>query len=358
LNTSIREDHAMPNRKLISSSAALLLLALAASGAAQQPAPDQNQRAEAQRRAAQLEAERERTEQERERAEQQRERLREQRDQEREQHADLERSLSEARRELEEAAREVARLSGQLAAPFVDGIARNFRFAGQRAMLGIGIEDTERGVRVASVTPNGPAADAGLKVGDTITAIDGAELADPRVTGRGRQSPSEILVAQMANVDAGEPVELRVLGENGTERDATVAVRDFSPWVFSDRGPNVPPKPPGDAYSYRYDYGRPSWFARSSPWAEMQLVTLTPELGAYFGTSEGLLVVRGPESDALGLRDGDVILDIGGRKPTTPEHAIRILGSFQPGEPLRIAVMRDRRRQTIDVQMPSERDER
>ena len=85
----------------------------------------------------------------------------------------------------------------------MDGVARGFRFAGQRAMLGIGIEDTERGVRVASVSPNGPAADAGLKVGDTIVAIDGAELADTRVAGGGKQSPSELLLAQMANVDAG-----------------------------------------------------------------------------------------------------------------------------------------------------------
>ena len=87
----------------------------------------------------------------------------------------------------------------------------------------------------------------------------------------------------------------------------------------------------------------------------MQLVTLTPALGKYFGTDKGLLVVRGPESAALGLRDGDVILDIGGREPTTPEHAMRILGSFEAGEPLKITIMREQRRQTLDVKIPADR---
>jgi S1-C subfamily serine protease len=88
----------------------------------------------------------------------------------------------------------------------------------------------------------------------------------------------------------------------------------------------------------------------------MQLVPLTAALGTYFGTSKGLLVVRGPESDVLGLRDGDVILDIGGREPTTPEHAIRILGSFEPGEAMKITVMREKRRQTLDVKVPAQGD--
>ena len=36
-----------------------------------------------------------------------------------------------------------------------------------------------------------------------------------------------------------------------------------------------------------------------------------------------------------------MILDIGGREPTSPEHAMRILGSFEKGEPLKITIMRE-----------------
>ena len=95
-------------------------------------------------------------------------------------------------------------------------------------------------------------------------------------------------------------------------------------------------------------------FTRSRPWADMQLVALTPELGTYFGTPKGLLVVRAPTSTALALRDGDVILDIGGREPLNPEHAVRILASFEPGEPLRVTIMRRQRRETLEMRIPVE----
>jgi C-terminal processing protease CtpA/Prc len=341
-------------QNIVSAGLAALLLGLASTGVSAQPAPADKGQAEAERdRTRQAaEAQRERAQQA---AEAQRDRAQEQADANRER-SDVERELEKARAELQDAAREVARLSGELAAPFVDGISRGFRFAGQRAMLGVGIEDTERGVRVASVTPNGPGAEAGLKVGDTIIAIDGAALTDTRVAGGGKQSPSEILLGQMANVDAGETVKLRVLNESGGERDATVKAREISTRMFLGNLPPLP-APKGQSFAYSYGYGGPgSWLFRSSPWAQMQLVPLTAALGTYFGTSKGLLVVRGPESDVLGLRDGDVILDIGGREPTTPEHAIRILGSFEPGEAMKITVMREKRRQTLDVKVPAQGD--
>jgi S1-C subfamily serine protease len=218
-------------------------------------------------------------------------------------------------------------------------------------MLGIGIEDTERGVRVASVTPNGPAASAGLVVGDTIVEIDGARLADQRVTGGSKQSPSDVFLTQMENVDAGEEIELRVVNESGAERNVKVMAREFSPWVFVN--PSAAPNPNG-GYSYSYNFRPGVWIFGQNPWSQMQLVTLTAGLGAYFGTDKGLLVVRAPGNSALQLRDGDVILDIGGREPTSPEHAMRILGSFQEGETLKITIMRDQRRQTLDLKIPSE----
>jgi C-terminal processing protease CtpA/Prc len=262
------------------------------------------------------------------------------------------RELEQARRQLEEAAREVARLSAQMAQPFVRDFSRQFRYNGQRAMLGFVTEDVERGVRVASVTPNGPAAQAGLKIGDTITEVDGAHLADTRPTGAGKQSPTELLLAQMQNVDPGESVKLHVVNEAGAERDVTVKTRSVATnvWVV----PPVPPAtaaPPG-GYSFRGPGN--FWFFGPNPWADMQLVALTPGLGGYFGTSKGLLVVHAPEDAALQLKDGDVILDIGGREPTSPEHAVRILGSFQKGEPLKITIMRNKSKQTLDVKLPAD----
>ena len=269
------------------------------------------------------------------------------------QEATLERQLETARRDMEEAARKVAELSQQLAQPFVREFSRNFRYTNRRAMLGFVTEDVERGVRVASVTPNGPAAEAGLKVGDTITEIDGAHLTDTRQTGGSKQSPTELLLAQMANVDPGESVKLHVVNEAGAERDVTVKARQMATNVWVNPPPvPAPPAAPG-AYAFRSGPGN-FWVFAPNPWAQMQLVALTPGLGNYFGTSKGLLIVHAPEDSTLQLKDGDVILDIGGREPTSPEHAIRILGSFQKGEPLKITIMRNKSKQTLDVKLPAD----
>ena len=78
-------------------------------------------------------------------------------------------------------------------------------------------------------------------------------------------------------------------------------------------------------------------------WGDAEFVTLTPQLGRYFGADKGVLVARAPEDAALGLQDGDVIVAIGGREPQDGRHAMRILRSYQPGEPVELRILRDRR---------------
>jgi membrane-associated protease RseP (regulator of RpoE activity) len=254
----------------------------------------------------------------------------------------LEQNLAQAREELERAAQEVARLSRQFAEPFAASMLQHWQSFGRRALLGLSPEDTELGVRVAGVSPGGPAAQAGIQVGDVIVEIDGAALADPRGRNGNGQSPTELLLAQMGHVEPGESVTLK-LRRDGDEREVTLQTRERNAFSYDyGIGPRALPAPA------RW----PGMFG-GNPWQDMQLVTLTPELGSYFGTNEGILVVRGPENDALGLRDGDVIVDIGGRVPSSPEHAIRILGSFEEGEMLRINVMRRQQRQTLELAVPA-----
>ncbi len=254
----------------------------------------------------------------------------------------MEQRLAEARAQLERAAREVAALSQEIAQPFADNMIRQWESMGRRAMLGLSPEDAERGVRVAGVSPGGPAAQAGVEVGDLILKIGDAALADRRGrSGKGR-SPTELLLEQMGEVDPGDSVTL-TLERDGGEREVTLQPRETSAFVYF--GPGKPAFPSMPRFAGMFG---------TNPWSNMQLVTLTPELGSYFGTDTGILVVRGPDSDALGLRDGDVILDIGGRVPTTPEHAIRILGSFEIGETLNINVMRRQQRQQLELAIPAD----
>ena len=286
------------------------------------------------------------TEQQRRQAPRQTESQRDQAESQRDQ-AELQRDLQKAREQLQEAAREVAQLSAQLVNPVVRDVARQFRYTTQRGMLGLAIEDTELGVRVTGVTPNGPSAEAGIAVGDTIVAIDGAELTAPPAAGAKRQSPSQLLLGQLAHVKSGDDVELRVL-RNGDYRMVHVKAREQQWQVFVN--PDLPPLPNLPGLSGPW----PDMFWRHNVWGDLQLAVLNPGLGEYFGTSEGLLVVRAPKDSTLALKDGDVILEIAGRKPTSPEHAMRILASFEPGETLRLSVMRHQKRETVEGKVPAE----
>ena len=260
--------------------------------------------------------------------------------QEREELQDARSELQEARQALEEAAREVARLSAQAAGPVVRGA---FTLISRPAVLGINISNAEDGVQVDGVTPGGPAADSGVETGDIIMAMDGAEL--------GGDSPAELLIAQMENVSPGDTVVLTIVRDGDEEEIEVIA---GSSRAFFDRD---------DSDDRRFDFGDLSGAALRDRaisvtgffrrWGDMELVELTPELGAYFGTETGILVVRAPSDEALDvLTDGDVILQIGDRTPNDTAHALRILASFESGETLEIAIMRNQSRQTLEVEFP------
>ena len=253
----------------------------------------------------------------------------------------LQQQMTEARRQLARAVGDVARASAQLAQPAqyrTRGMP--FVFAGGQAVLGLSIEDSDFGVYVTGVTPNGPAATAGVAVGDTIVSINDVELA--RLAGT--RSPSAALLGQIGMVAPGDEVKLRIL-RGGDYRDVVVKAGEGSlrqPFLFTR------------------DWQQPmrlnTWgaFMMNGRWSDIELASLTPELGEYFGVTEGLLVVRAGRASELGFRDGDVIIDIAGREPQSPEHALRILGSFEPGESLQAAIMRQRQRQSLAINVPVE----
>jgi len=258
---------------------------------------------------------------------------------------DAELELRVARENLEVAAREVARLSAQASAPVVGHVIREFDFASRRAMLGINIEDSDEGVVVAGVSPGGPADESGIETGDIIVAIEAAELSDSESS-----SPTEVLIGYMAGVMPGESVTLSIVrGDEGHEIEVEARALEAPHFAGAFATPAMPLPQGGfriGGQPMAFDFTR-----RIGRWADMELVELTPALGGYFGTNEGILVVRAPSDDGLELRDGDVILEIGGRTPMSTEHAMRILGSFEPGETLELTIMRNQRRQSLELEL-------
>jgi len=87
------------------------------------------------------------------------------------------------------------------------------------------------------------------------------------------------------------------------------------------------------------------------PMLGLELATLSPRLGSYFGAKSGVLVVK-VDNASLKIEDGDIITAIDGRQPTTAEQARRILRSYAGGEKISLKLVRDRKPLSLDVVMP------
>jgi len=277
---------------------------------------------------------------------------------------DTQRQLEGAQRRLDEAVREVERLSSQLGARFGDRFVRG-PMTQPRAMLGVQISSTERGggAHVMAVSPGGPAEAAGIKQGDVIVAIDGKDISKA-------DNPDRELVESMRGKEPDRKVKVR-LSRDGKTREVEVTPR-AAPQVFAFRGPDdvekrfrfVTPGRPGGpgplpgpgSFNLRVDppdgpEGDGRW-ERGVPLAGMELATVSERLGRYFGSKDGVLVVRAGGNEAFKLQDGDVILKIDGREPNSASHATRILRSYQRGEKMQLTIMRDHKTQNLDVTLP------
>ncbi len=267
--------------------------------------------------------------------------------------ANREQQLAAARARLEEAAREVAELS------LDDNGGRNFfRFNTQslgRAALGINIGGREArrsegaaedGVPVLSVSPGGPAAEAGIRAGDVLIAVDGKAL-----KAENGRSPQAVLLAHMEGVEPGATVNVEYR-RDGKQNKVAIVARPLNPPFFA--GAQVMPLPGGMPPGEGPMSPGFAFFRGPQTFGAIELVPLTPKLGQYFGTDKGLLVVRAPGDSRLSLEDGDVIVDIAGRVPATPAHAMRILESYQPGEKLALNVMRLRKKVILNIEIPAD----
>jgi S1-C subfamily serine protease len=265
-----------------------------------------------------------------------------------EERAAAEARLREAEERLKEAAREIAELSAQVFADTGIAIEREVIGRARRAMLGVSIGPVgepgarEDGVKVLAVTPGGPADAAGIRSGDVLVS-----LGDTRLDWNGDTSAVDKLLGALRDVEPGTEVEVRYQ-RDGDEAATKVKVRSWSlagmPFDMEVLRGMLPPDAP-----------HPPQFARRfmlDAWGDMELVSLTPGLGDYFKTEEGVLVVRAPTDDTLGLQDGDVIVDIAGRKPADPGHVVRILRSYSPGERLVMTVVRKGQRRQLEADIP------
>ena len=236
----------------------------------------------------------------------------------------------------------------------------------RRARLGLKVNLRARatdsiGAYVDAVTPNGPAAKAGIQSGDIITKVDGKSVlaGGQAEASRDRESLPGLRLIELAarlQPDDTVPVEFR----RGKDRKTVSVVAAQDPDILFQAGP------PGRSMGFRYlrpdgprrmallegefpeDIGPGQGaFLFGSPLADLELAPLNSDLGRYFGATEGVLVISAPRDSELRLKGGDVVLAIDGRKPSSPSHLLRIMRSYERGESFKLDILRNGKRESV-----------
>jgi S1-C subfamily serine protease len=260
-------------------------------------------------------------------------------------------------RELREAVAEIRSLYATGDRSFTDpGIA------GMSSNMRLGIilggswhqaREERAGAAILAVTPGSPAEEAGLMAGDIVVSFNGEVLVEEGLELPVACTQASQRLAELArDLEDGDVVVLEYIRDGFIHR-ADLVAREIEFGRVLGKLPDH--EDLAGFYRGQLAFAHPGegkWFLPRT-WLDMELVALNPGLGEYFGTDSGVLVVRGPEDgDTLALKSGDVILSIGGRQVHSPEHAMRILRSYEPDEELSLEIIRRGLSETLTGTVP------
>ena len=308
--------------------------------------------------------------------------------------------LADLRRQMQALTRRMAALSSELGD--VGPRAYAFRYLGEsdRAMIGVVLASDKDRVRISAVTPNGPAARAGLHDGDLITAIDGHALTAAkggRADDDDDDGDEDGAVRQarrlLANLKANQPVRIEYLrGSQKGEVTLNAERREALNWpALMNDDPEHPFLPKDFNERIRADVERATRQAerelrekdrmleaserikermnskevresmvnahramrRVMPWWGLNLAPVNAELGRYFGIDKGALVIAADTESLPGVRAGDVIVGVGDSVVERPEDVMRSLRDEPPGKDIALKLMREHKRVALSVKAPA-----
>lgn len=210
------------------------------------------------------------------------------------------------------------------------------------------------GARIERVVPDGPADRAGLRGGDIITKLNGESLLEGGESySKDVSAPTQRLIARARKLEPGDTVT--VTYRRGTEASTVkvVAGRDGLGFFGLNAAPLAPSAPRIREFMQQAEAMPHGFrFLAFGETAGLDLAQMNDGLGAYFGTSEGVLVVDLPEDSPLKLQPGDVIKSIGDRAVQDPDHVRRILRSYDPDEEISFRIVRKKKEMTVKGRMP------
>jgi len=240
-----------------------------------------------------------------------------------------------------------------------DTVTRAFAFAGRGAQIGVSVEDlddadakqTKGGVKVETVTPDGPADKAGIKAGDTITEFDGERVRSTTQFSRlVHETPAGRQVA-VALSRAGQRMNVTLTTEQrGWSDDFGVRMLDLPRASRAPLPPSAPrtPRPPTAITPEFFDmpFVRPAGGRRLGITVE----GLDDQLAEYFGVKEGLLVksvVADSAAQKAGIKAGDVITAINGSKVYDASDLNRALDRLESSGEFTAEIVRDKKTQSL-----------
>ena len=231
------------------------------------------------------------------------------------------------------------------------------------------------GALITRVMRDSPAEEARLQGGDVITVFEGQVLTIPfadddleRDFDLDQSLPAQRLLILARELEPGQTVEIRYLRDGASNTVSIEAdefefpeVRTFGAnpgliwrdgWdgdaadlriyenfgrgltdrlrILGDRLEDVQVMAPG---AFNFSFGVTSVEG-------VEFINLNPELGEYFGSDTGVLVVEVDEDSMLGLMAGDVVLAVGGREAETVPRVLRLIRSYDEDEPIRFRIIR------------------
>ena len=202
-----------------------------------------------------------------------------------------------------------------------------------QSRIGLGIvmapNANASGVKLAAVSPNSPAKTSGLQSGDIITAIDGKTIGAKDMAG------VEQARKLLGDLKEGQSVKLNY-SRNGKLANTTLKAAKIEQQMVMTH--DIRGKAAGNA----------PMMVNATRWHGLNMTELNPQLGRYFGTSSGVLVLN-PHQGFAQLQPGDVITKIEGKAVSNSRDVMLNIHGKKEGEKFILEILRDRKSQSLST---------